>query len=394
MTQSFGRSRVAVTATFAAHALVAGSVGPWIPRLKADSNLDAAGLGLALTGYAVGLVLGTRVAGPALRLAGGRRVVRVGVPLFAAGLAVLPYAEGLSALAAAFAGLGLASGLLDVAMNTEVVVVEQRFDRRIMSMMHGMWSVAMLAGAALASAALAVGISIRVALPLVAAVLVASSFPFLAWLPAPHQLQSEFSAVPSIEDARSRTGRVLLLCLVGFGAFLTEGVAAEWSAVYLHESVGADLATAGLGVVAFSVGMTISRFTADRLSVRFDPTVLVRVGMTVAAVALVTAIAADEVIVALPALTVIGLFVGPAVPLAFRAAGSLVLGPGRTALGLVVTAGYVGAIIGPLAVGFTADHVGLRTAFAIPVATCLIAAVGASAIREERPRAPGSAEPG
>jgi fucose permease len=380
--QSFGRSRAAVTATFAAHALVAGSVGPWIPRLKADSHLDAAGLGLALTGYAVGLVLGTRVAGPALRLAGGRRVVRVGVPLFAAGLAVLPHAEGLSALAAAFAALGLASGLLDVAMNTEVVVVEQRFDRRIMSMMHGIWSVAMLGGAALASAALAAGVSIRVALPLVAAVLVAASFPFLAWLPAPHQPQSRFSSVSSIEDGRSRTGRILLLCLIGFGAFLSEGVAAEWSAVYLHESVGADLATAGLGVVAFSVGMTISRFTADRLSVRFDPTILVRVGMMIAALALITAIAVDEVIVALAALTVIGLFVGPAVPLAFRAAGALVLGPGRTALGVVVTAGYVGAIVGPLAVGFTADQVGLRTAFAIPVVTCVIAAVGASALRE------------
>jgi fucose permease len=381
-TQSFGRSRAAVTATFAAHAIVAGSVGPWIPRLKAVSHLDAAGLGLALTGYAVGLVLGTRVAGPALRLAGGRRVVRVGIPLFAAGLAVLPYAEGLGALAAAFAALGLASGLLDVAMNTEVVVVEQRFDRRIMSMMHGMWSVAMLGGAALASAALAAGMSIRIALPLVAAVLVAASFPFLAWLPAPHQPKSEFSSMSSIEDGRSRRGRVILLCLVGFGAFLTEGVAAEWSAVYLHESVGADLATAGLGVVAFSVGMTISRFTADRLSVRFDPTVLVRVGMTIAAVALIAAIAVNEVGVALVALTVIGLFVGPAVPLAFRAAGGLLLGPGRTALGLVVTAGYVGAIVGPLAVGFTADQVGLRTAFAIPVVTCVIAAVGAGALRE------------
>lgn len=385
-TQSFGRSRAAVTATFAAHALVAGSVGPWIPRLKAESDLDAAGLGLALTGYALGLVLGTRLTGPALRWAGGRRVVRGGIPLFAAGLAALPFAQGLNTLAAAFAALGLASGLLDVAMNTEVVAVEQRFDRRIMSMMHGTWSIAMLAGAVLASAALAAGISIRVALPLVAALLVVGSFPLLRWLPSPHEARSERTEATPPAGRRSWTGRVFLLCLVGFGAFLTEGVAAEWSAVYLNESVGAGLATAGLGVVAFSVGMTISRFSADRLSVRFDPTVLVRLGMTIAAVALLTAVVVNEVIVAMAALTLIGLFVGPAVPLAFRAAGALVLRPGRSALGLVVTAGYVGSIVGPLAVGFTADQVGLRTAFAIPVATCLLAAIGASALREERSR--------
>jgi fucose permease len=210
----------------------------------------------------------------------------------------------------------------------------------------------------------------------------------LRWLPSPHEARSELTEVTPPVGGRSRTGRVVLLCLVGFGAFLTEGVAAEWSAVYLNESVGAGLATAGLGVVAFSVGMTVSRFTADRLSSRFDPTVLVRVGTTVAAVALITAVLVNEVVVALAALTLIGLLVGPAVPLAFRAAGSLVLGPGRTALGLVVTAGYVGSIVGPLAVGFTADQVGLRTAFAIPAATCLLAAIGASALREERsPRA-------
>jgi MFS family permease len=386
-TQSFGRSRTAVTVTFAAHALVAGSVGPWIPRLKAESALDAAGLGLALTGYAVGLVFGTRLAGPALRWAGGRRVVRIGIPLFALALAALPYAKGLTALAGAFAALGVASGLLDVAMNTEVVAVEQRFDRRIMSTMHGTWSVAMLAGAALASAALAAEMSIRLALPLVAALLVVGSFPLLRWLPAPHEARSDLTQPVPTEGAGSPTGRMLLLCLVGFGAFLTEGVAAEWSAVYLNESVGTNLATAGLGVVAFSVGMTISRFTADRLSLRFDPTLLVRVGTTVAAVALITAVVVNEAIVAMAALTVIGLFVGPAVPLAFRAAGALVLRPGRTALGLVVTAGYVGSIVGPLAVGFTADQVGLRTAFVIPAATCLLAAIGASALRDERPRA-------
>ena len=44
----------------------------------------------------------------------------------------------------------------------------------------------------------------------------------------------------------------------------------------------------------------------------------------------------------------------------------------------------VTSIVGPLAVGFTADQVGLRTAFAIPAATCLLAAIGASALREKR----------
>lgn len=380
----FRRSRAAVTATFAVHAVVTGTLGPWIPRLKANSGLDAAGLGLALTGFAAGLVLGTRLAGPALRLAGGRRVVRIGVPALAAALVVLPFVRGLPALAAALAGLGLASGVLDVAMNTEVVAVEQRFGRRVMSAVHGFWSVAMLAGAALASGGLAAGLSVGLHLPVVAALLVAASFPLLRWLPSPHEPRSEFATEPVTEDGRSRTGRVILLCLIGFAAFMTEGVAAEWSAVYLHEDVGADPGTAGLGVVAFSAGMAVSRFAGDRISVRVDPSTLVRVGEVVGGAALAAALIAGEAVLSIAALALLGVGVGPAVPLAFRAAGGLGLAAGRTALGVVLTASYVGSIIGPIAVGFTADRAGLRTAFAIPVIACVAVAMSAGAIRDRR----------
>jgi hypothetical protein len=53
-----------VAGAFATHAVISGSLGPWIPRLKTDAGLDPAGLGIALTGYAVGLLVGTRPAGP------------------------------------------------------------------------------------------------------------------------------------------------------------------------------------------------------------------------------------------------------------------------------------------------------------------------------------------
>ena len=53
----------------------------------------------------------------------------------------------------------------------------------------------------------------------------------------------------------SSTRVLLLLCLVAGGSFLVEGIAVEWSAVFLRESVGAASGAAGLGVVAFSAGM-------------------------------------------------------------------------------------------------------------------------------------------
>lgn len=381
---TFDRSRAAVAATFATHAVVAGTIGPWIPRLKANSGLDAAGLGLALTGYAVGLVAGTRLAGPALRRAGGGSVVRIGVPMLCAALALLPLAGGLAALTGTLAGLGLASGLLDVAMNTDAVTVERRFARPVMSSMHGTWSVSMLCGAALASAGVGLGIRVAAYLPVLAGLLAALSFPLLRWLPAPHEPARDLEG-GARGGGPSPVRRVVLLCLVGSAAFMTEGIAAEWSAVFLNEAVGTDLTRAAAGVVAFSAGMAAARFAGDRLATRFGPSTVVRVGTAAGATALAAGLALDGTIASIVALAILGLGVGPTVPLVFSAAGRVGLGPGRSALAIVVTAGYVGSIVGPLVVGFTADRFGLRAAFSIPVVMCAAASIAAGAIRERAP---------
>jgi MFS family permease len=378
---ALARSRVAVVATFSAHAIVVGTVGPWVPRLKADAGLDAGGLGIALAGHALGLVVGTRVAGPALRRAGARPTVRTGIPLLAAALAALPAAGGLGALVAVFAVLGVASGALDVAMNTEAVEVERRAGRRLLSSMHGFWSVSMLVGAALASIVIALDTPIEVYLPSLAVALVLASFPLLRWLPSPHAVERDEPTQDAVRSARSPIPRILVLCLIGFASFITEGIAAEWSAVYLHESLGASAGVAGLGVVAFSAGMAASRFVGDRLAMRFGPPVLVRIGAAVSATVLAVALAAGGPPLTIVALAVVGMGVGPTVPMAFGAAGRLLLGPGRTALGIVVTAGYLGSIVGPLAVGFVAELASLTVAFAIPVTACVAVSIGAKALR-------------
>jgi len=373
------RSRIAVTATFASHALAAGTLGPWIPRLKADCDLDAAGLGLALTGYAAGLLAGTRLADPTMQRAGGRAVVRCTVPAVGAGLALLSLGTNLASLACAFAAFGVASGVLDVAMNTEAVTVEKGYGRRVMSSMHATWSVSVLAGAALATAGVAAEISIGVHLVAVAVALALVSATLLAWLPSSH-VPSHDGSAQAPPRSRASTSRVVLLCVIAFASFLAEGVAADWSAVFLRESVRTEAATAGLGVVAFSAGMTVSRFAGDWLATRFDPPALVRAGALAGGVALAAALIAGGAAVSIAALVILGLGLGPIVPLAFSAAGGVARANGRTALAIVVTSGYVGSIVGPLVVGFIADRVGWRAAFATPVALCVAAAVSSGAL--------------
>jgi Major Facilitator Superfamily len=370
---SAARARVGVASAFGTHALIAGTLGPWIPTIKGDARLDAGELGIALAGYAVGLVGGTRRADRAIGTAGGRGVVRIGLPVMAAAFALLPLANGLVTLAAIFFVVGVASGLVDVSMNAEAVTVERRVGRPIMSSLHGVWSVAVLGGSGAAALAIGLGATIDAYIPLAAVAVIVASWPLLRWLPDTSRDREDDDAGPPTRAARRR---IVLLCAVAAASFLTEGVAIEWSAVLLREGIGAAATTAGLGVVAFSAGMATSRFSGDRLGARFGRRRLASIGAATSAAALGVALVIGQVAFMIAAFAVLGLGLGTVVPAAFGAAGRIARSGGRTALPVVVTAAYVGSIVGPLVLGLAADAFGLRVAFAIPVAASAVASIG------------------
>src|SRR4029079_47320 len=97
------RPRTAVAAAFLIHATVSGTWAPRLPAIKESLGLSDGELGTALVGLAIGLVVGTRVAGVPVDRLGGRPVMRAGFPLLAAAL-LLPGLAG--------SGAGLFAGLL------------------------------------------------------------------------------------------------------------------------------------------------------------------------------------------------------------------------------------------------------------------------------------------
>jgi MFS family permease len=371
------RSWTAVTASFAAHAVIAGLLGPWMPEVKDRTGIDDTGLGIALAGYAVGLFVGTRLAPPVVRRIGGRRSVLAGIPVLAAAMATVPVAGDLPTLIAIFVVVGLASGLVDVAMNIEAVAVERRFGRRVMTAIHGVWSVSLFVGAGISSLGVALAVPIELHLPAAAVLAAGAALPMLRWLPAGEGAPDGAAEVSA--DPRGRTATVLLLGVIAGCSFLLEGISMEWSAVFLRDGLGAAGGVVGLAVVAFSAGMAAARFVGDRLVGRFGQPVVVRVGAAGAVASLLVMLLASSVEVAIAAFLVVGLGMGAVVPLAFRSAGWTRRADGRSALPLVVTAGYAGSIVGPALVGPVAHAFGLRVAFVIPVIACAVVAVAAPA---------------
>ena len=379
--------RSSTSAVFLVHAAIAGTLAPRIPAIKADLGLGNGGLGAALTGFAAGLFAGTRMAAWLVDRFGSRRVVQVGLPLFAVCLVGPGLAGDLVTLTLALVPLGITAGLVDVAMNAQAVEVERGFGRPIMSGLHGFWSVGVLISSAASSGIAAAGIGVRAnfigaAVLLVALAVVAP----LGLLPG-----TRTASVPARGSRRPIALTVIALGVIGFCSFLGEGAAADWSGVFLHEDAGSSAGLAAFAFTAFAIGMVLSRFSADRLSARFGPVAIVRAGGLLAGFGLILGLAIVEVPVVLIAFVLLGLGLAPIVPTVFSAGGNL--GTGARALGWVVTMSYVGSVLGPAAVGAVAHGVGLRWGLVIPAVLALVAAALAGFTRTAAGPEPATPKP-
>jgi MFS family permease len=345
-------------------------------------------VGAALVGFALGLFGGTRIAGPFARRFGSRAVIRVTAPLFAVSMIGAALADDLASLTAALAVVGVAAGVMDVAMNANAVSVERAAARPIMSGIHGTWSAGLLVGAGAGALAAALEVSVLAHFAIVAAVVVPASVPLLRGLLRPDEEPPSPTAAPASGERVAPRGPappVITLGLIAFGSFIAEGSMHDWSAIYLHETLGASSATAAVGFVGFALGMTASRFVADRLSAGFGPVAVVRAGGAVAGVALGLGLLVPHPAAGIAAFTILGLAMAPVVPITFSAAGN-VAGAGSAALGWVLTIGYIGSVVGPAVIGFVARLTSLRAALAIPAVLALgVALLADAAATAQRP---------
>jgi MFS family permease len=378
--------RAAVAASFLIHSTVSGTWAPRLPAIKESLELSDGELGTALVGLAIGLLVGTRLAGAPVDRFGSRPVMRAGFPLLAATL-ILPGLAGNGAtLFGALLILGLASGALDVAMNAQGIEVERQLGRPILSGLHGLWSVGLGIGAGAAAVAAAVGADPLEHFAVVAVVLALASFAFLRGLLAMHHPEL---GEPEEGHADVRwTLPLVLLGVIAFCSFVGEGAASDWSAVYMTQELGTSGALGAVAFAAFAVTMAIARFASDPLRGRLGNVTLVRGGSLIAAGGLALALLVHSPAAGIAGFALLGLGLAPVVPIAFSAAGDLDPRATGRMVGRVATLGYVGSVAGPIMIGWLAEATSLRASLGLVVALSLVIAASA---RTCRPRAAAAA---
>jgi MFS family permease len=367
----------ALSAAFLIHAVVSGAWGPRLPAIKADLGLDDGELGTALAGVALGLLVGTRVAGAAVDRFGSRALIRAGLPLYCASVTLPALAWDGASLFCGLLALGVLGGVADVAINSQGVDVEREFERPVLARLHGIWSVGLGFGAAAAAAGAAMGLTPLANLAVVGGALGLAAIPLSAGLLADGGPPAPRGAARVA--VRRVLGPLLILGAIAFCSFAGEGAAADWAAVYLSQEQGAAAGLAAVGFVGFAVGMASARFAADRLRGRLGSLTLVRVGSAIAGAGLGLGLLLDAPAATIAGFFILGLGLGPVVPIVFSVVGRLgTEGRGRL-VAWAATFGYLGAIVGPIIIGWVADATALDVGLAIPVALALAIPILAAA---------------
>lgn len=360
MSPSPSSARAALTIVFLANGVAFGTLAARIPAIKDRLSLGDGELGLALLFIALGALCAFPLVGRLIAATGSRPVTRAGLVLMPAALALVALAPSLPALMAAALALGAANAALDVAMNAHGVAVENRLGRPILSSLHAGWSIGGLAGAGLGALLAAGGVDAQVNL-----ILVPAAFCGLALVASRALLPATEDAVPPLPALRRPSARVALLGLIAFCCLFAEGVAADWSAVYLKDSLGTGAALAATAFAAYSLAMAGGRLAGDRLAVRWGPSgLLVRCG-ALAATGLGMALLIGHPAAAIAGFALLGAGVAPVVPVVFRAGGSTPGVPSSQGIATVGWLGYLGLMAGPPVIGFTADAIGLPAALGI-----------------------------
>ena len=360
---SLGGARLAVTVTFLTQALLFASWIAHIPNVKSRLGLDDGTLGLALLGAPIGSVLAMLATGWLLPRVGSRAVVRVALAGYCLTGVGVGLAGSLPALFLALALWGAFQGTLDVSMNAQGITVERALGRPIMSGLHGAWSIGALVGAGVGTAGVGLGLSLDGQLLGVGVViLLLVGWLSLRLLPDPPEDRHTEGSRPLTVLAHPI---VLTLAVIALACMVCEGAAADWSAVYLHDALGASVTFGGLGYVAFSLTMLTVRLAGDALLGRIAARTLLPALGAIATVGFAVALLAGNAVVALVGFAALGVGLALIVPTVFSAAGRLPGINAGTAVAAVSAMGWAGFMFGPVAIGQLSKLISLPVALAL-----------------------------
>jgi len=362
MDTTLRRARLAVTITFIINGFTAGTFVARIPDFKRILDVSNGTLGLSLLFVSIGVFVALKPAGRNAAKFGSQPVIFWSTLALAISCTLVGSLFNLQWFWFSLFVFGFAIATQDVSMNAHAVVVEQRANRRLMSVFHGMFSVGTLIGGVLGGL-----FSQWEVTPMQQAMTLAGIYVVAALLIKPLFLPAEVDKHDFSTGPRAKHPFIFwIFGLFGLFAAISEGAAGDWGGVLARDAFGATPFISTLPYIVFCTAMIIGRFSGDYLAHRFGASIIIATGGLISGTGLTAGLFIGGVPAIMVAWFLLGLGLSVVIPLMFSAAGTLastkyagIIAPSE-AVAKVSGVSYFGFVIGPPLIGFIADVIELR----------------------------------
>ena len=371
------RGRIAVSLVFGVHGVISGTFAARLPWIQAHIHASPGVLGAVMITQTAGALVMMPLTGKVTHRLGARAGMRLLISLWCLALAVPALMPNAWSLSLVLFGYGAAAGCADVAMNANAVRIERRMDRSIMSGLHGLWAVGMIAGSALGGLCAGLGIGAPAEFVTTAVVFVFVGIAACVLLPPDDPAAADVTPPRYALPSRA----ILVIGIVGFCGIFAEGASNSWCAVYLINVAHASSALGAYSLTGFSATLALGRLTGDAVTRRLGPVNTVRVGGVVAVLGAVTVALSRGPVLGILGFAAIGLGIATSVPLAIAATGRLG-GDADAAVAGITTVMYGAGLVAGPSVGALGSAVSLPFAFWVTAVVTAGIAVGAKALRQ------------
>ncbi|MGI9542477.1 MAG: MFS transporter [Cyclobacteriaceae bacterium] len=355
---------------FALNSILFGSWITRIPEVKANLDMSEGILGLALLGLPLGALLSMPFTSWLVSRYGAGKVTFYSAVVYLLAVVWPVLAPNFISLLLALTLMGLGAGATDIAMNASIAAVERKDSISVMSTSHGLFSLGGMLGAGLAGLIIWLGISSffhMLGMTLLMLVLLLAVRSHLVAI-ADHTASEATFALPS----RALIG----LAFISFCSMMGEGAIADWSGVYLEETLLSEGYLVGFGFAGFSLTMALGRFYGDQIIPKWGPRSIVRVGGLIIFVGLGLALVWPEPWIAILGFTLAGLGFSCLIPVVFGQAAKVPGMAPATSIAAVASLGYLGFLLGPPVIGFVADRFGLVAGLGLIVGMSILLVAG------------------
>lgn len=260
-------------------------------------------------------------------------------------------------------------GLLNgIGINAVIDMIEKKYRRRIMSSCHGMYSL----GGGVSAGLAAIFYSIHLA-AYYQILIIALAIIIILVLLKDH-LFSYTQLIHSGSALAAPPATILGLAFICFVTFMGEGCVADWSAIYLKESLHSNATFASLGYAAFSIMMATGRFNGDALVPKTGPKRIVIAGSLVAATGFILVVFFSFQFTAIAGFALIGLGYSCIVPILFSAAANVRGVSPAMGIASMASGGLVGLFFGPAVIGLIAEKTNLAAGLSFVLMLSLLSA--------------------